>query len=277
MFVGLLSAPFNGEPVDTVIEFASDSGIKGLELTAGPGAHIDTATFNKKEAERIKELVAEGELEITGLAHYTNVCDGTTESSENFKKVVDAAVLLDIDVVCAFAGMPVQGKSRTETIKEVVPGVYRPLLNYAKDKGIKIALENWWGTNATHLGHWDLLFELLPDEHFGLNFDPSHLVLQGIDYLEAVDTYKDRIFHTHAKDTEIKEHVVRRLGNLFSFDEGWWRYVIPGFGVIDWGVYIERLYTIGYTGTLSIEHEDGAQGREEGFIRGARYLGQFVD
>ena len=276
MFVGLLTAPFGGESIDTVIDFAAAEGIKGLEITVGPGNHIDTTTFDEKEAARIRELVEKNGLVITSLAYYVNVCDGKPQTSEHYLKAIDAAKMLGTDVVCGMAGMPVEGKSKAETIKDVVPGVYRPILDYAGEKGIRIALENWWGTNITHLGHWDLIFDVLPDEHFGLNFDPSHLILQGIDYLEAVDTYKDRIFHTHAKDTEIKQHIVRKLGNLFSFDEGWWRYVIPGFGDIDWGVYIERLYSIGYNGVLSIEHEDGAQGREAGFVRGARYLNQFV-
>jgi sugar phosphate isomerase/epimerase len=276
MFVGILTAPFGDVSIDTVIDFAAKNGIKGLEITVGPGAHIDTTTFDKSEASRIRDLVDKNGLVITSLAYYQNITDGKPETSAHYLKAINAAVMLGTDVVCGMAGGTVGDRSKADTIREIVPGVYRPILDHAKDKGIKIALENWWGTNITHLGHWDLIFDVLPDEHFGLNYDPSHLILQGIDYLEAVDTYKDRIFHTHAKDTEIKQHIVRKLGNLFSFDEGWWRYVIPGFGDIDWGVYIERLYSIGYKGVLSIEHEDGAQGREEGFVRGARYLDQFV-
>lgn len=114
---------------------------------------------------------------------------------------------------------------------------------------------------------------MVPDENMGLNYDPSHLLHQGIDYLEAVERFKDRIFHTHAKDTEVKQHVLRWVGNQ---SRGWWRYVIPGFGEVNWGVYIARLRSIGYDDVLSIEHEDGAFGVEEGFIKGQRYLSQFV-
>ncbi len=128
-------------------------------------------------------------------------------------------------------------------------------------------------TNIQHLGLWELIFSEVPAANFGLNFDPSHLVWQGIDYLHAVDVFGKRIFHTHAKDTEVVAHRVAWSGNQV---DGWWRYVIPGLGDVPWGPYIARLRSAGFNGVLSIEHEDGALGREEGFIIGARYLSQFI-
>ena len=84
--------------------------------------------------------------------------------------------------------------------------------------------------------------------------------------------WKGRIFHTHAKDTLVDK---AKRANVGVYGDGWWRYVIPGFGNIDWGEYIAHLRVNGYDGVLSIEHEDGSQGREEGFMRGAWYLEQF--
>ena len=85
------------------------------------------------------------------------------------------------------------------------------------------------------------MWEIIPDKNFGLNLDPSHLVLQMIDYERVVREFKDRIFHTHAKDTEVKQHALRLIGNQSN---GWWRYVIPGYGDINWGVYIARLRAV---------------------------------
>ncbi len=272
MFVGLLTAPFGSASIDEIIDFATEAGITGLEIATGPGGHIDTNTFDQSEADRIKDLVERTGIKITSLAHYTDTCD--PKSRAPYLKAIDAAVMLDVDVVCGMAGFPVDGKSKMDTIRQDVPKAYRPILDHAKDKGIKIAMENWFATNIQHFGHFDAIFEAIPDAHFGLNYDPSHLIWQGIDYLGGVERYKDRIFHTHAKDTEIKEECLRHVGCL---EGGWWRYVIPGFGKIEWGEYIERLYGIGYEGVLSIEHEDGAQGRDEGFIRGMRHLSQWVD
>ena len=109
--------------------------------------------------------------------------------------------------------------------------------------------------------------------NLGLNFDPSHLYWLGIDYLAAVHEFASRIFHTHAKDTIIYREVLRNVGVQ---GRGWWRYVIPGLGNIDWGEYIGTLRKVGYDGVLSIEHEDGSVGREEGFRLGVQHLSQFV-
>ena len=69
--------------------------------------------------------------------------------------------------------------------------------------------------------------------------------------------------------------VVLTASHVGNYGRGWWRYVIPGFGNIDWGEYVTHLRMNGYDGVMSIEHEDGSQTREEGFIRGAVYLEQF--
>ena len=275
MHVGMLTAPFGSESLETVAKFAGEAGFVSLEVVAGPGSnHIDPAKFDDAEKARIQKILDDNGLEISSLCHYGNVNEPgqSDDIIAHFKKTIDASVALGVDVVCGLAGHPVEGKSKAETITEIVPIVYKPVCQYAADKGVKIALENWFATCIQHLGLFDLLFETISDENFGLNFDPSHLIWQGIDYLEAVDVYADRIFHTHAKDPEMKQHVLRKIGCL----EGWWRYVIPGYGDIDWGVYVERLRGIGYDGVLSIEHEDGSQDREEGFVRGLRYLNQFV-
>jgi sugar phosphate isomerase/epimerase len=160
-----------------------------------------------------------------------------------------------------------------QTIEQDVPAALGPLVEYAGQKGVKIALENWFATNIQHLGHWKRLFEVLPGQNFGLNFDPSHLLWQQIDYLGAVEQFAPRIFHTHAKDCEVQEQKLRVVGVL---EAGWWRYVIPGYGRVAWGEYVAALRRVGYNNVLSIEHEDGALGREEGFRKGAEFLRRFA-
>jgi len=278
MYVGILTAPFGKEPLEHVAAFAGEYGFVGLEVVAGPGsAHINLTNFNETEAARIRALMERRALHISSVAAYTNNTDADPSrraaANGTVKKGVDAAKLLGVDVVCTLAGMPVPGKSKMQTIEEDCATVFRPLVEYAEANGIKIALENWYATNIQHLGHWQRLFEVVPSPSFGLNFDPSHLAWQDIDYLHAVEAFAPRIFHTHAKDTEINWAKKAWVGN--QHDAGWWRYVIPGLGVIRWGEYIAALRHNGYNGVLSIEHEDGAVGREEGFLTGKKYLEQY--
>ena len=278
MDIGILTAPLSGKSLDWIIGFAKDNGFGALEVVSGPGSkHLDTTKLSAEKAKRINAALRKARVRISSLAYYANLLEPDEKTraarADAMRSVIDAAALLGVDVVCALAGFPMPGKDRTQTIAEDYPGVFGPLAKYAAKKKIKIAFENYFATNIRNLADWEQVFTVVPDANMGLNYDPSHLLWQGIDYMEAVEKFKDRIFHTHAKDTEVKQHALRWLGNQSG---GWWRYVIPGFGEVNWGVYIARLRSIGYVGVLSIEHEDGAFGVEEGFIRGQRYLSQFV-
>jgi len=278
MYVGILTAPFGSEPLERVAAFAGEGGFGGLEIVAGPGSkHIDLTHFTKTDARRVKALLARRALTISSLAIYTNNTDADPKrrkaNNDTVRKGIDAAVLLGTDVVCTLAGMPVPGKSKMKTIEEDGAEVFTPLVEYAAGKGVKIALENWYATNIQHMAHWQRLFEVVPHKNFGLNFDPSHLAWQEIDYLASVEKFADRIFHTHAKDTEVNQAKRQWVGNQDG--GGWWRYVIPGLGIVRWGEYLAALRRNGYNGVLSIEHEDGAVGREEGFLAGKKYLEQY--
>lgn len=273
MHVGMLTTPFAGDSLDTVVDFACQSGLECLEVCATE----DCKHFDIENTEKWAQRIREAGLCITSLAAYTDTTAGDESQREHNQqwllRLVDACSQAGTDVLCCMAGLPPAGMSREETLEQLAAPFFRSLCAQAAGAGIKIALENWTATNIMHLGQWDCLFELVPDENLGLNFDPSHLVWQDIDYLAAVEKFADRIFHTHAKDTEILAHKRAYIGNQ---SQGWWRYVIPGFGVIDWGVYIGRLRDNGYDGVLSIEHEDATWSREEGFIKGNQYLQQFV-
>jgi sugar phosphate isomerase/epimerase len=278
MDIGLLTAPLGDMTLDRIASFARDKGFRALEVAAGPGSnHLDTANADEALANQVRELVDRAGVRISSLAWYTNLLDPDQEKRlqmiEQMKAVIATAAALEVPVVCTLAGMPLPGKDRMSTIEQDFRSVFEPLTDYAGERGIKIAFENWFATNIQNLAHWERVFDVVPAPNLGLNYDPSHLLWQGIDHLEAIDQFRDRIFHAHAKDTEVKQHVLRRLGNQ-SMD--WWRYCIPGYGEVDWGVLVARLRDAGYDNVLSIEHEDRAFGVEEGFIRGQRHLSQYI-
>ena len=273
--VGMLTAPFGDKPLVEVLDFAQKAGIPCLEVVADPGSkHIDPATFDAAKADEVKKMLAERKLEISGLACFGDACQpgGTENFQAHARKMVDTAVLLGVPTLCMQTGMPLPNMSRIDQIKKVVSKVYAPVIAYAKDKGIKIAIENWFETCLQGIDTFECLMETIKDDNFGLNYDPSHLVHQECNYLLPISMFGKRIFHSHAKDTLIDVEVRARVG---IYGHGWWRYVIPGSGSIKWGEYINHLRANGYSGVLSIEHEDSSVSREKGFILAARHLEQF--
>jgi len=276
METGMLTVPLAQKPLEEVCEFVESVSIKALEIPAEPGgAHIDTARLDKKRAQAIRQTVERHSLYISALACYTpHLTDpaGYEKARDQILSAVDAAAQLGVGVVCTLAGYPAPGTTPLDTIRKVLPEAFAPVLARAKEKNIRIAVENWPRTCLRGLDTFELLFEAIPAEHFGLNYDPSHLVRQECDWLAPISMFRDRIFHVHAKDVLIDRARRARVGIL---GEGWWRYVLPGFGEIRWGELISHLRQNGYDGVLSIEHEDEYQLVEEGFARAAWHLEQF--
>jgi sugar phosphate isomerase/epimerase len=220
-------------------------------------------------------------LEISSLAYYPNNLhpdDAEREAANaHLRRVIDAAQRLGVGLVGTFVG---NDKDRSlpenlERFREIWP----PLVDYAGERGVKIAIENCpmifsydeWpgGTNlAWSPAIWDELFSAIPADNFGLNLDPSHLVWLMIDYERAVYDYADRIFHAHAKDMEIRRDGLYRHGS-FSCGMGWQVPRLPGLGEVRWDRFIAALYAIGYDHVVSIEHEDRRfEGSEELVKRG---------
>jgi sugar phosphate isomerase/epimerase len=307
MKIGFLTACLPQVPLEELVTFAAQRNFKSLELAAWPvdsdrdyqARQIDAANFSGKDAERVKELFAKHDLEISAMAYYDNNLDPDKDrrkaNIDHLKKVIDTAALLDVELVGTFVGGR-PDKTPNEIIKEIGI-VFKPLLQYAADKGVKLMIENCPMENWQRFGLpgnfayspelWDALFNELPDENFGLNMDPSHLYWLGIDYLQATVDYASKIFHAHAKDTEILSEGEYRYG-LFGrqidpvpWKSGWWRYRMPGLGDIDWSKFISTLQEHGYDYVLSIEHEDpiwegSVEKVKTGLALGAKHLSQFV-
>lgn len=167
------------------------------------------------------------------------------------------------------------------------------IISHAERQDVYIAIEGWPGP-APHYPTigctpemWRMMFEAVPSKHFGLNYDPSHLVRLGIDYIRALQEFGERVNHCHGKDTEILSDELYECGVLpatfgakYGFSEGSWRYTIPGHGAVEWSKVAVRLDRLGYQGAISIELEDhrfwGSLEKErEGIVKAAAHLGTF--
>ena len=266
------------------VKFAKKTGFDGLEINCNnKEANFWKVIAKKDGAERIKEKMEESGLAISALGFYFNQIQPEDWQKRGFLKLLDIAPKLNVKVLCTFAGRDPE-KSPEDNIP-LFKKVFTPLLKRAKDKGIKIAIENcpmmcghpFRGINIAFAPKiWDLMFNAVSAKNLGLEFDPSHLYWLGIDYIQALKDYKDKIFHVHAKDTEILEE---NLSQESIYGSGWWRYRLPGLGEIDWQKFIATLYDIDYQGDIAIEHEDpvfGGKKRGEGLKLGYNHLSLWI-
>ena len=276
MKLGLLTAAFPDLTLEQVAEWAAGEGFEALEIACWPASggerrryagvtHIDVESF---DADEVRGIVDRYGLAISALAYYPNNLHPDDAHREevngHLRKVVDAAERLGVEVVGTFVGND-KDRPLPENL-ERFRRIWPPLVDYAGEHGVKIAIENcpmifsydeWPGGNnlAWAPSIWDEMFGAIPADNFGLNIDPSHLVWLMIDYERAVYDYGERIFHAHAKDLEIRRDGLYRHGTL-SGGMGWQVPRLPGLGEVDWGRFVAALYAVGYDHVLSIEHED---------------------
>jgi sugar phosphate isomerase/epimerase len=270
--VGLLSARFRDTGFAEIAAFSSGAGYARIEAHT---SHVVPAEVLADDGAAAKKTLADSGVRLSALSHFRKYVFGTEDAESYSRELVEtvrAAEVLELDTVCALLGFPAEGKDKLACIREMAPAVLGPAAAEAGKRGVRIALENWFATCLQNLEHFQAVVEALP-ESVGFNFDPSHLSWQEIDYVAAVGEFAERIYHTHAKDTAVDEAARRRKGVL---ERGWWRYVIPGFGIVDWGQYIGALRLAGYDGVLSVEHEDRAFEAEDGFERAIAFLSRFV-
>jgi len=137
------------------------------------------------------------------------------------------------------------------------------------------------GKNLAHSpAVWRRMFSEIPDANFGLNYDPSHLVWQQMDYTRPLWEFRERIFHVHAKDVRIDRHRLDDAGILATPLE-FHRPKLPGLGEINWGRFLSVLGDVGYRGPVCIEVEDRAyegslEDRKRAVRQSAAHLRNFL-
>ncbi|MES0361670.1 MAG: sugar phosphate isomerase/epimerase, partial [Anaerolineales bacterium] len=277
------------KPLEEVAAWAAENGFETLEIASWPLEKaarryagittVDVTDFDTAKAREVHAVLNNYGLSISSLGYYPNPLHPDPEHRQvvidHLKKVILAAELLEVPIVGTFVG-----KDKDKTVPDNLESfakIWPPIVKFAAEHQVKIAIENcpmifsydeWPGGNnlAGSPAVWKKMWEILPDENFGLNLDPSHLILQMIDYERVVYEFKDKIFHVHAKDLEIDHEGLYQNGVL-SQGMGWQVPRLPGLGDIDWGKFISALYRVGYDYVISIEHEDRAFEKTEELIK----------
>lgn len=265
--------------LEKTVEWASEKGFKALEIGSDPGSPlIDPEKVLRQGTSEIKKALEKSDVIASCLTWCPNNMDPNLEirrrNNEHVRRMIEAAAKLEIPVISTWIG---KVPGTVEENMEVYAEVWPPIVEHAEKHGVKIAIENCAANIAYRPDIWEKMFEIIPSKSLGLNFDPSHLVFQFIDYLDALRKFGDRVYHTHCKDTEILKW---RLAWVGYTGDRWWRFRIPGLGDIDWKKFVTTLQDQKYDYVLSIEHEDplyhGAEGFKEGLIIGRRHLAQFI-
>lgn len=303
MKLGLVSAILDNATFEELIDVVAENGLDCVEVACWPQgkaarryagvSHIDVANLTAEKAAELNAYANSKGVEISSLAYYPNPLDEDLEKRQevidHLYKVIDGSAILGVNMVTTFIGrMP--SKSVSENLAEVKK-VWPAILEYAADKGVKIAIENcpmlftedeWPGGQNlfTTPAIWRQVFEVLPYDNLGINYDPSHFVWQQIDYIAPLYEFKDKIFHVHYKDIKVYQDKFKDVG-VMATPLQYMSPKLPGLGDVDWGKYVSALTDIGFDGYTCIEVEDKAFEKTDRDVKNsitlsARYLRNYV-
>lgn len=303
MKFGILSSIMDGWTYEEMIDEISAIGYESVEVACWPEgkgerkyagvSHIKTEGLSKEDRDFILSYAKERGIEISSLAYYPNTLDPNLEKRKEQIKhlysVIDASSLLNVNLVTTFIGR-MQDKTVEENLKEVAK-VWPPILEYAKEKGVKIAIENcpmlfgpdqWPGGQNIFSSPvlFKKVFEILPYDNFGINFDPSHFVWQQMDYIKVLYDFAPKIFHVHFKDIKLYPEKLKECGVL-AYPLDYMDPKLPGLGDVNWAKFVSALTDIGYDGYTAVEIEDRAFEKDKNDIVKSmkltyRYLRNFV-
>ena len=279
MKLGFVSAILPEYSFEQVIDFAADNSFECVEICCWPVGkeerryagvtHIDVTNFTQDKVDEIQAYLKRKNMEISGLGYYPNPLDPDLKQRavfiEHIKKCIKAANMLGVGKINTFIGKdPARPVSENfAEFKKVWPDIIR----YAEENNVKVGIENcpmyfkdeWPGGKnlACSPQIWREMFAAIDSEFFGLNYDPSHLVWQRMDYIKPIWEFKDKIFHFHIKDAKFYQDKYDEVG-MFATPLEYHQPKLPGHGDIDWGKTTSALMDIRYKGCAVIEVEDRA-------------------
>jgi sugar phosphate isomerase/epimerase len=304
MQLGFVTAILPDLPFREVLRFASDTGYDCVEVMCWPPGkaerryagvtHLDFTDLSEDKVNEVIDQINFAGVGISGLGYYPNVLSPIQEeaslSINHLKTLIEAAPKLGLVNVNTFIG-----RDRTLSVEENWPRfleVWRPIIELAEKNGVKIGIENcpmlftkdeWPGGKnlMTSPVIWEGMFNDIPSDFFGLNFDPSHFIWQQMDYLSAMKTFSHKLFHIHAKDVKMNWEKLANVG-IMAHPNDFHTPKIPGLGDVDWDGFFLVLNQVGYEGPVCVEvedrsFEDSLEGRKDSLIKSYQFLKPFFN
>jgi len=210
-------------------------------------------------ARDVRQLLAESDRPaiISALGIYGNPLQDR-QTAEGWARLIDAAESFGCRLVCGFTG-----RLTNRPIPESIPAfreVFTPLARQAESRGVRLAFENCdmhgtWETGDWNLAHaptaWELLFNAVPSDALGLEWEPCHQMVSLVEPLPQLRKWVGKVFHLHGKDATICWDVLResglRGGKPYVFHR------TPGFGDTNWTDVLTILRQGHFQGAIDIE------------------------
>ena len=300
MKFGFITSILDGWNFDEMMDVASKMGFNCVEVACWPAgtaerryagvSHIDVTNLTDGQAAHILDTCRQKNITISSLAYYPNPMDADPQKRAaaiaHLRKVIQASHKLGVNLVTTFIGRD-QNKTVEENLK-LVSEIWPPILEEARSLGVKVAIENcpmlfgpdqWPGGQnlMTSPANWRRIFEILPYDNFGLNYDPSHFVWQMMDYIQPLYEFKDKLFHIHFKDIKLYPQKLAQVG-IMAYPLEYMSPKLPGLGDINWGRFVSALTDIGYDGFACIEVEDRAfESSRERILDSLRLSKKYLD
>lgn len=306
--ITIASGQFGDIPFEELCRVMSSIGYEGIEVACHAHLDIHKVLEDDAYAAGFKTTLEKYNLKVWALgAHLIGQCVGDNWDSrldnfalralsgkpdeirawaiEEMKAVARAAQRLDVQIVTCFLGSPIWAYwySFPQTPQKLVDDgfqlikeLWTPIFDVFDECGVKFALEVHPTEIAFDYYSTEKLFQVFQHRPtLGLNFDPSHLVWQGMDPCIFLRDFADRVYHVHMKDVKVKlDGKAGILGSHIDFGDTRraWNFVSLGHGNVDFDGIIRELNQIGYRGPLSVEWEDSGMER----IFGAKEAYEFA-
>lgn len=241
-----------GDDWKQMFDFALDNGLQSIQID-----HI-----REEDVPAVQEQIDKTGIAISSIGAMSWKMLGpdmeqSRTDQEQVKRKIAIAGLLKVPLVSQFAGNHPYLSFR-ENIR-VFKTVFAPLVAFAEDHGVKLAVENCPLVEGTPpIVHnfayapaaWDAMFEAIPSPALGLEFDTGHPPMLGIDMQRCIREYKDKLFHVHIKDCRIHTEHQYKYGKL---GPEFYSYAVPGQGDVDFSAVFAALREIGYRNDVTLD------------------------
>ena len=283
--------PHDDIPIGTLVQAEHDAA-EYIRQILPHGFESFQLTFFRRVGEVDLARLAEDVVRVLDEAGNTAVISSVAvygnpltdeQTATDWARLIDAAESFGCDLVCGFTG-----RIPDRPVPESIPKfkeVFQPLVARAEDRSVRLAFENCdmrgtWESGDWNIAHapaaWEMIFNELPSDALGLEWEPCHQMVSLIDPLPQLRRWVDKVFHIHGKDATVLWDVIRTQG--IRGGQPYVYHRTPGFGDTDWTQLINILRQGGFRGSIDVEGWHDPVYRDElemtGQVRALNYLKQ---